>query len=225
MDPDVTVVIAAKNEAPTIRDVVTCCRRFAAQVLVVDGQSRDGTTELASESGAEVLTELGPGKGNAIRTAIPHIRGSITVLIDADGSHVASDIPRLIEPIRKGEADHVSASRLLGGSSELHGGFDEFFRLAGSSFITACINWRFNVRLSDSQNGFRAIRTCVLRDLGLAEAQTTVEQEMVIRTLRRGYRIVERPSHEFARRYGQSHVNVWRAAPRYAWSLLTNLLR
>jgi glycosyltransferase involved in cell wall biosynthesis len=225
MDPDVTVVIAAKNEAPTIADVVACCRRFAGQVLVVDGQSRDGTTELARQSGAEVLTELGPGKGNAIRTAIPHIRGSITVLIDADGSHIPVDIPRLIEPIRRGEADHVSASRLLGGSSELHGGFDEFFRLAGSSFITACINWRFNVRLSDSQNGFRAIRTCVLRDLGLVEGHTTVEQEMVIRTLHRGYRIVERPSHELARRYGQSHVNVWRAAPRYAWSLFTNLIR
>ncbi len=56
-----------------------------------------------------------------------------------------------------------------GGSSELHGGFDEFFRLAGSSFITACINWRFNCRLSDSQNGFRAIRTTVLRQLDLRE--------------------------------------------------------
>ena len=225
MYQDVTIVIAAKNEAPTIRDVVTCCRRFAGQVLVVDGCSRDGTTEIARESGAEVLAELGPGKGHAIRTAIPHIRGSITVLIDADGSHLPSDIPCLIEPIRNGEADHVSASRLLGGSSELHGGFDEFFRLAGSSFITACINWRFKVRLSDSQNGFRAIRTSVLRDLGLVEAQTTVEQEMVMRTLRRGYRIVERPSHELARQHGQSHVKVWRAAPRYAWSLFTNLLR
>jgi dolichol-phosphate mannosyltransferase len=219
------VVIAAKNEAPTIQEVVTCCRRFAGQVLVVDGQSNDGTTDLARASGAEVLTEISAGKGNAIRTAIPHIRGSITVLIDADGSHIVTDIPRLIEPIRNGEADHVSASRLLGGSSELHGGFDEFLRLAGSSFITACINWRFNVRLSDSQNGFRAIRTCVLRDLGLIAGHTTVEQEMVMRTLRRGYRIVERPSHERARQHGESHVNVWRAAPRYAWSLFTHLVR
>lgn len=225
MDPDVTIVIAAKNEAPTIRDVVSCCRRFAAQVLVVDGQSRDGTAELARASGAEVLTESGAGKGNAIGTAIPHIRGSITVFIDADGSHVVTDIPRLVEPIRMGEADHVSASRLLGGSSELHGGFDEFLRLAGGSFITACINWRFNVRLSDSQNGFRAIRTSVLRDLGPVGGGTTIEQELVIRTLRRGYRIVERPSHERARQHGHSHVNVWRATPRYAWSLVTHLLR
>jgi glycosyltransferase involved in cell wall biosynthesis len=225
MDQDVTIVIAAKDEAPTIRDVVTCCRCFAGQVIVVDGRSSDATAAIARESGAVVLVEAKPGKGNALRTAIPHIQGGITVFIDADGSHAVSDVPRLIEPIRNDEADLVAASRLLGGSSELHGGFDEFLRLAGSSFITACINWRFNVRLSDSQNGFRAIRTSVLRQLGLRDAHTTVEQEMIMRALRRGYRIAERPSHESARRYGRSHVNIWRAAPRYAWSLVSHLLR
>lgn len=225
MQHDVTIVIAAKDEAPTIRDVVRCSRRFAGQVIVVDGRSADGTADIARESGADVLSEDRPGKGNALRTAIPHIRGAITVFIDADGSHAVSDVPRLVEPIRRDEADLVSASRLLGGSSELHGGFDEFLRLAGSSFITACINWRFNVCLSDSQNGFRAIRTSVLRELRLRAAHTTVEQEMIMRALRSGYRIVERPSHESARRYGKSHVNVWRAAPRYAWSLLSHLLR
>ena len=225
MEPDVTIVIAAKNEAPTIRDVVRCCRRFAGQVIVVDGRSSDGTAEIARENGADVLTEAKPGKGNALRTAIAHIGGSITVFIDADGSHAVSDLPRLVEPILRGEADIVSASRLLGGSSELHGGFDEFLRLAGSSFITACINWRFNVRLSDSQNGFRAIRTSVLRQLDLRDAHTTVEQEMIMRALHRGFRIVERPSHESARLYGKSHVNVWCAAPRYAWSLLSHMIR
>ncbi len=89
-----------------------------------------------------------------------------------------------------------SASRLRGGSSELHGGFDEFLRLAGSSFITACINWRFNCQLSDSQNGFRAVRTSVLRQLDLRENTTTIEQEMTIKTLRQGWRMAEVPSHE-----------------------------
>ena len=81
--------------------------------------------------------------------------------------HVPEDIPKLVEPIFKGEADHVTASRMTGGSSELHGGFDEFLRLTGSSFITACINRRYHVRLSDSQNGFRAIRSEVFLNLGL----------------------------------------------------------
>ena len=106
-----------------------------------------------------------------------------------------------------------SASRLRGGSSELHGGFDEFLRLAGSSFITACINWRFECQLSDSQNGFRAVRTSVLRQLDLRENTTTIEQEMTIKTLRRGWRMAEVPSHEhraIARRV--SHPRVARRA-------------
>jgi dolichol-phosphate mannosyltransferase len=129
-----------------------------------------------------------------------------------------------VAPILAGEADHVGASRLIGGSSELHGGFDEFFRLAGSSFITACINRRFGVRLSDSQNGFRAVRTDLLRRLSLSENTTTIEQEMIIKTLKAGGRVAEVPSHEHRRCHGMSHIRVWRAAPRYVYSVARDLL-
>ena len=222
-DADLTVVVPARDEAPTIGPVVTRCRQLAHEVLVVDGGSHDGTADLARAAGARVIRDHGRGKGDAIRTAIDAVRTSIAVFIDADGSHDADDIPRLVAPIREGRADHVSASRLLGGSSELHGGFDEFFRLAGSAFITACINRRFGVRLSDSQNGFRAIRTDVLRRLGLRENSTTIEQEMVIKTLAGGFRLIEVPSHEWPRRFGESHIRLWRVAPRYAYCLCWNL--
>ena len=148
----------------------------------------------------------------------------VTVFLDADGSHVPEDIPCVVEPILAGRADHVSASRLIGGSSELHGGFDEFLRLAGSSFITACINQRFRVALSDSQNGFRAIRTALLRQLQLRENSTTIEQEMIIKTLKAGGRMAEVPSHEHRRLHGVSHIRVWRAAPRYVYSAARDLL-
>ena len=148
----------------------------------------------------------------------------MTVFLDADGSHDPEDIPLLVEPILAGQADHVTASRLRGGSSELHGGFDEFFRLAGSSFITACINRRFGCRLSDSQNGFRAVRTSLLQQLDLREDGTTIEQEMIIKTLRRGWRMAEVPSHEHPRMHGRSHIRVWRSAPRYVYSLVKYLL-
>src|SRR4029079_9860891 len=163
------------------------------------------------------------GKGYAIRQAIPHIRTPVTVFLDADGSHDPEDIPLLVAPILADEADHVAASRLRGGSSELHGGFDEFLRLAGSSFITACINWRFDCQLSDSQNGFRAVRTSVLRQLDLRENTTTIEQEMTIKTLRGGWRIAEGPSHENPRADGHADIPVWRDAPRYGYSLVKYL--
>jgi glycosyltransferase involved in cell wall biosynthesis len=220
---DVCAVIAAKQEALSIGEVIQRTERYVGDVIVVGGRSNDGTAEVAARAGARVLHDGGLGKGEAIRRAIPHVRTPVTVLLDADGSHDPEDIPLLVEPILTGRADHVTASRLRGGSSELHGGFDEFFRLAGSSFITACINWRFGCRLSDSQNGFRAIRTSVLAELGLREDTTTIEQEMIIKTLRRGLRMAEVPSHEHPRRHGASHIRLWRSAPRYGYSLVRHL--
>jgi dolichol-phosphate mannosyltransferase len=215
---DVSAVIAAKQEAPSIGDVIDRTRRYAGEILVVVGDSTDGTPDVAARSGAKVMKDGGRGKGEAIRRAIPHICTPVTVFLDADGSHDPEDIPLLVEPILSGRADHVTASRLRGGSSELHGGFDEFLRLAGSSFITACINWRFDCQLSDSQNGFRAVRTSVLRQLDLRENTTTIEQEMTIKTLRQGWRMTEVPSHEHRRTHGTSHIRVWRDAPRYGFS-------
>ncbi len=217
---DVTVVIPAKNEEQTVAEVVTRTRRHVRHVIVVDGRSVDATATEARAAGAIVISDHGRGKGEAIRCAIPCVSTPVVVFLDADGSHDPDDIPPLVAPILAGVADHVTGSRLIGGSSELHGGFDEFLRLAGSSFITACINWRFNARLSDSQNGFRAIRTSVVRQLGLRQNSTTVEQEMIVRTLAQGFRMAEVPCHEFKRAFGQSHIRLWRAAPVYAWSLL-----
>ena len=220
---EVSVVIAAKQEAPSIGGVVGRARQYADEVIVVLGRSTDGTGEVAERSGARVIEDGGLGKGEALRRAIPQIRTPVAVFLDADGSHDPEDIPLLVEPILANQADHVSGSRLRGGSSELHGGFDEFFRLAGSSFITACINWRFSCQLSDSQNGYRAIRTSVLRQLDLRENSTTIEQEMIIKTLRQGFRMAEVPSHEHPRAHGASHIRVWRSAPRYGYSLVKYL--
>jgi len=215
----ITIIICAKNEEQTVGEVVKAAVPLASQVLVVDGHSEDKTCAIAEQAGATVIQDGGKGKGEAIRRAIPHIRSEITVFMDADGSHDANDIPKLLAPIIDGGADHVSGSRLLGGSSELHGGFDECFRLMGSSLITACINWRFKVHLSESQNGFRAIKTEVLRQLDLREDITTIEQEMIIKTLKQGFRMAEVPAHEHARMAGKSSIKLLRVAFRYVWSL------
>jgi dolichol-phosphate mannosyltransferase len=222
--PDaISIVIPAKNEAETISDIVKSVLKYSNDVIVVDGSSVDKTAEYAKTAGARVVDIPPIGKGNALCGSIEHIKNQITVFMDADGSHVAEDIPKLVEPILEGKADHVSASRLLGGSDELHGTFDETFRLMGSSFITACINWKFKVKLSESQNGFRAIRTEVLKKLDLKERITTIEQEMIIKTLKLGYRMAEVPSHERRRLFGESNISLIRVSFRYVYSFVKYL--
>ena len=224
MNPNrISIVIPAKNEENTIAEIVKSVLQYSDDVIVIDGSSVDKTAEYAKAAGARVIDIPPIGKGNAICGSIEHIKNQITVFMDADGSHIAEDIPKLVEPILEGKADHVSASRLLGGSDELHGTFDETFRLMGSSFITACINWKFKIKLSESQNGFRAIRTDVLRKLNLKEKITTIEQEMIIKTLKLGYRMAEVPSHERRRFFGESNISLRKVSFRYVYSFIKYL--
>ena len=219
----VTVVIPALNEEQTIVEIIEGCKPHADELIVVDGHSQDRTREVSEEHGARVILDNKKGKGEAIRHVIGFVGGDIIVFIDADGSHDPNDIPKLVEPIASGEADHVSASRLIGGSSELHGGFDECFRLMGSSFITACINWKYKVQLSESQNGFRAIKTEVIKQLGLIEDITTIEQEMIMKTLRKGFRMAEVPSHEHKRKQGYSKISLRKVWFRYVYTVVKYL--
>ena len=219
----VSVVIPALNEEQTIVEIIEGCKPHADELIVVDGHSQDRTREVSEEHGARVILDNKKGKGEAIRHVIGFVSGDIIVFIDADGSHDPNDIPKLVAPLKSGEADHVSASRLIGGSSELHGGFDECFRLMGSSFITACINWKYKVQLSESQNGFRAIKTEVIKQLGLVEDITTIEQEMIMKTLRKGFRMAEVPSHEHKRKEGYSKISLRRVWFRYVYTVVKYL--
>jgi dolichol-phosphate mannosyltransferase len=113
---------------------------------------------------------------------------------------------------------------MLGGSEELFGSLSEVIRLMGSLAISLSINYRYGVRLTDYQNGFRAIRTEVGRTIGLTSDITTIEQEMAIKCLRYGYKVIEVPSHEYRRKGGMSKINVMRVSHRYILNLISGVL-
>ncbi len=87
----------------------------------------------------------------------------------------------------------VVGSRGKGGSDELHGTLGQLIRYVGSQLIMLGINYRWNVRLTDSQNGFRAVRRDVGKRLGLTSNLTTIEQEMLMKALKQGFRVSGNP--------------------------------
>lgn len=224
---DATAVIPARNEAATIAAIIRAVQPHVAEVLVVEGGSRDDTAARAAAAGARVVRDPGLGKGAALRLAVAEVRTPFCVFVDADGSHDPIDIPRLLAPLRAGRADHVGGSRLLGGSDELHGGVDEFFRLAGSALITCLVNLRYGARLSDSQNGFRALRTELFRRLPLRARHTTIEMEMIMASLAAGARVTEVPTRERRRAAGFSKISLRRPGVwlDYGWTLVRGLCR
>lgn len=219
----VTAVIPTKDEEGLIGDIIDAVRPHCDEVLVVDGRSRDRTREVATAHQARVILDNGKGKGEALRLSITEATGDVLVFIDADGSHEPRDIPAMIAPILANHADMVIGSRGRGGSDELHGTLDQLIRYVGSQLIMLAINYRWNVRLTDSQNGFRAIRRDVAATLGLKANLTTIEQEMLMKALKRGYRVAEIATHEYERRWGTSKVVVWKLWYAYVWSFLRNI--
>lgn len=219
-----SVVVSALNEQETIGDVLHALQGMTDDLIVVDGHSQDRTPEIARSYGARVLQDGGRGKGDAVRVGLGATRHPIAVFIDADGSHEPGEIPRLIAPIVEGRADLVIGSRMLGGSEELFGSISEVVRLVGSLVISLSINYRYGVRLTDYQNGFRAIRTDVGRAIGLTSTLTTIEQEMAMKCLRQGYVVMEVPAHEYRRKGGVSKINVMRRSPAYLWNLMCGIV-
>lgn len=215
-----TAILPARNEAGNLVPILHYLKKYADEILLVDGHSTDGTPELGAAFGVEVIRDKGLGKGAALREGIVKARNEYIVCLDADGSHDPGDIPSLLQPLVDQEADHVSGSRMIGGSEELHATINQSIRLFGSQAITLLTNYSLNVRLTDCQNGFRAFRKEVAMDIGLRENIHTIEQEMIIKSLRCGYRLSEVPTREYARANGDSTFRIRDVWLRFGLTLL-----
>ncbi len=222
-DPRISVIVPAREEEATIAAVVEQARRYAGEVVVVDGRSRDRTAEYARAAFADVVCDDGLGKGAALRIGARRARGEVLVFMDADGSHDPADIPRLAAPILRGEADLVVGSRMLGGSDELHGTFDNFIRNTGSCLLAVLVNRRWGTGLTDIENGFRAVRKEIMLAIATDARGFLIEQEMVLRCLKVGYRVAEVASHEYERAAGQSKLPT-RQGWRFLWHFTKEML-
>src|ERR1700678_325725 len=135
---EITFLIPAYNEARTIAEVLDRIASLGLdyEAIVVDDGSTDATAEIVAARAAEggepvrLLRKPNGGKGSALRHGIPHCRGEIVVIQDADMEYDPGDVPALIEPIQRGIADVVYGSRLSGGSP--HRGH-LFWRLLGNT--------------------------------------------------------------------------------------------
>jgi dolichol-phosphate hexosyltransferase len=221
----ISVIIPTKNEESTLEPVLKGCLEHADEVLLIDGNSTDTTREIAARHNVPVHFDTGKGKGEAMRLGISLFTGDILVFIDADGSHDPDDIPAMVDPIRKGTADMVIGSRFKGGSDELVGTINQLFRITGSNIITTYINFRWNVHLTDTQNGFRALSRQAAEALDLKIDGFPIETEMDIQLLQQRFRISEIPAHEYKRKGGESKIRLLKIWHQYPILLIKTLFQ
>ncbi|MCX8172800.1 MAG: S-layer glycoprotein N-glycosyltransferase AglJ, partial [Archaeoglobaceae archaeon] len=177
------------NEEKGIGSVVGDFRRMGYEVLVVDGGSKDKTREIAQENGARVILQTGKGKGNAISDAFKILDSDIVVLVDGDGSYPAEDLPKLLEPIKNGVADHVIGNRF---HSYEKGAFTRL-NLIGNKILNFFFRFAYGIALNDVLSGYRALKKELYKNIEIKKSGFEVEVELTVETLAKGFRIIEVP--------------------------------
>ena len=207
-------LVPAYNEAATIGQLLDAvwALELEKQIVVVDDGSTDGTGDLVERwregrDGVVLLRQENRGKGSAVRAAIPHADGDISVIQDADLEYDPADVPALIEPIERGVADVVFGSRLSGGRPQRA---YLFWHLVGNRFLSLLTNLLYNTTLSDMETGYKAFRTEVLRSLDLRQDDFGIEPEITAKVCKRKLRVYELPIAYYGRTYAEGKKITWR---------------
>ncbi len=169
------------------------CGLAVTPLVVVDGGD-DATDRVAIDAGAVTFvfpTNL--GHGVALRVGYDLCVGGgaeFVVTLDADGQNDPGEMETLLEPLVRGEADFVVASRRLGVDETA-----DSYRRAGVVFFSWLMNLLMGSALTDTSNGFRALRASMLRDVAPRLEQDQYQTaELLITAMSRGWRVAERPT-------------------------------
>jgi glycosyltransferase involved in cell wall biosynthesis len=221
----VSAVIPCLDEEDAIGSVVRdVLGRGVAEVIVVDGGSRDRTAERAEAAGARVVVEPRRGYGRAIRSgmAAADPRTAIVLFLDGDGSDRPEFIPDLVRPIAEGRAVFVHGSRLRG---EREPGSLSVPQILAGWLAGTLIQAAYGVRFTDI-SPYRAIRRDALDRLGMREDTFGWNLEMLMRVAAAGLPTLELPVGQRRRAGGVSKVSGnLRASGRAALVIGSTFLR
>ncbi len=192
------VIIPAYNEEKYIKPLLDNLRRVASDVVVVDDGSTDSTPEIARAAGVEVITQRHQGKGAALRTGFTHAvaKGYDWVItMDSDCQHDWQDVPRFVEAMgkngngNKGHTPSGRASDIIVGSRLFDAGHMPAVRRLTNKFMSGLISRLIGCRVPDTQCGFRAINSKVLKGVRLETSHYDTESELLLKSGKAGYKI------------------------------------
>ncbi|MFN7991900.1 MAG: glycosyltransferase family 2 protein [Candidatus Micrarchaeia archaeon] len=226
--PVLTIVIPTLNEEAGIGHSITVIprselsRTYDLEVLIVDSQSKDRTAEIARSLGARVITEPRRGYGRAYKTGFDEAKGGILVSLDGDATYPASDIPSLVEIIRKGDADFITTNRF---ASMARGSMTPMNRI-GNLVLTLFAGALFLMPIQDSQSGMWVLtKASWTRLRGKVKGDgMDFSQEIKIEAWRSGLKCREMPIH-YAARAGKAKLNPLRDGIRNLLCLFKKRIR
>jgi glycosyltransferase involved in cell wall biosynthesis len=201
----VSIIIPTLNEEENIGIVLNSLPKDISEIIVVDGNSSDKTVEVAQKSGVKIIYDS-VGKGSALRKGMEAASGEIVIMMDADCSHIAREIPLLIAGINAGY-DICMGSRFIQG-----GGSEDItpIRKWGNKLLVFAVNRLWHMNYSDLCYGYRAFRREIIPKLNLESNGFGIETEISIKAAKNKLRVLEVPSFEKLRFRGAGKLKVLR---------------
>ncbi|MFL6305668.1 MAG: glycosyltransferase family 2 protein [Candidatus Sulfotelmatobacter sp.] len=219
----VSVIIPTHNEVQAIgRVLADLPSALVTEVIVVDSNSTDGTSDLARSMGAEVIQEPRRGYGRACLTGLANAKNpDVVVFLDGDYSDRPSELPIVLTPILEGRADITLGSRLQDRRSAAA---LPWHQALGNRLAASLIRLLYGLQISDL-GPFRAARAEVLRALALEQTTYGWAVEMILKGALAGFRVVEVPV-SYHPRIGKSKISgTLKGTIGAGWFILSLIVR
>lgn len=213
-DGRVIAVVPAYNEERAIGAVVDEIRASAASfdVVVIDDGSTDATSRVAGEHGAAVVTlPFNLGIGGAVQTGFKYAleRGyELAVRLDGDGQHDPAELPKLLAPVQRGEADIVTGSRFADGAAAYR---PPFARRIGITWFAKLVSLLTRQRVTDTTSGFQALNLKGIALFAGDYPNDYPEVEATVLVFKHRLRLAEVPVRMREREHGESSITFLRS--------------
>ena len=184
--------IPAYNEESHIESLVKSAKNHVDSVVVCDDGSTDNTANVAKKAGAVVIShKINKGYGAAIISLFDYARENnvdMMITIDGDGQHDPDQIPLLLNTMTQHNVDVVIGSRFLNQNTEAPG-----YRQRGIKIITSAANYGTDLKVSDSQSGFRAYSKIAIGAIHPTEENMSISTEILFKISNKGLSLAEIP--------------------------------
>ncbi|MFC6954594.1 glycosyltransferase family 2 protein [Halorubellus litoreus] len=223
-EPVLSIVMPTMNEEEGIAECIERTKRaletagLTGEIIVSDSSS-DRTPEIAREMGAIVVEPDGKGYGYAYRYAFDRTRGEYIVMGDADTTYDFEQIPRLLEPVRNGDADMVMGSRLEGEIKD--GAMPALHQHVGNPLLTKFLNVFYEAGVSDAHSGFRVFSKAAYDEMDLETDGMEFASEMIMEAGARDLTIDETPI-VYHEREGEETLESFKDGWRHVRFMLVN---
>ena len=209
MTKKATLLIPSLSEFENLEYLLPLINRKIVNEVIVINRDPDPQIQLLCEQNkVTYLQQVGRGYGDAIRYGLEHASGQIVSMIDADCSYELSDLYKFITLLSEDsvEFDFILGSRYMpgGGSDD-----DTVIRFIGNKVITLFFRIITGIKLSDSLFLYIAAKREVFRGINLEDSGFALCIEVPIKAVAQGFKFIEIPSHEHARKFGKTRVNAF----------------